>query len=185
MSKHGTAARAVHHLHNLLYGNDITVINLEHDTVPDLKPYTHMIIGGSVHMGFVQSKITEFCGIHLKELLTKKVGLFICNMDREHVDDLFENSFPSPLLNHAFVKSSFGGEILLEKMNFFQRFLVKRLAGYKKDVHELDINAINAFVREFKRNKPTLQKNVPEHYTINNETLALPDQLKTDAIVPV
>lgn len=148
MSKHGTTNKAVKHLQHLLYGRDVTTVNLEYEQVKRLDEYTHIMIGGSIHMGFVQTKITQFCGTHLELLLKKQVGLFLCCMDKENVNDLFENSFPGELLNHAVIKSRFGGELLLGKMNFVTRLLARWIGGYKKDVHQLDIKAINAFARK-------------------------------------
>jgi menaquinone-dependent protoporphyrinogen oxidase len=166
MSKHGTTQKAVKHLQHLLYGHDMTIVNLEYEEVENLEEYTHIMIGGSIHLGFVQAKITGFCRKNLDTLLKKHVGLFLCCMDKDNIDHLFENSFPSELVQHAIIKKRFGGELLPGKMNFFTRFLAKRFGGVKKDVHQLDINSINEFVRKMTGYKPADDKKAPLHFLV-------------------
>ena len=60
----------------------------------------------------------------------------------------FEDSFPLALRAHAVAKGMFGGEFLLEKMNFLERTAVRRVKGIDTSVSRLDQNAINKFIEE-------------------------------------
>jgi len=62
-------------------------------------------------------------------------------------------AFPSELLNHAEAAEIFGGEFNFEKMNFIERFIVKRVAGVDKSVSKFNKESFANFVREMKLSK--------------------------------
>lgn len=164
MSKHGTTEKAVKYLQNLLYGRNVTVVNLEENPEINLSSYTHVAIGGSIHAGHMQKEIKEFCSTRLNELLTKKVVLFLCYLDKSRVDEYFNTSFPPALVKHAFARGKFGGELIFEKMNFLQRFFMKRLSGKKNSVHELNYGAISDLAWEIRQSALTLDQNADYNY---------------------
>ena len=63
--------------------------------------------------------------------MKKKVAVFICS--GEDKPKYITESFPEELLNHAVSKQLFGGELILENLNFFTRFLMKRIMKIKND----------------------------------------------------
>jgi menaquinone-dependent protoporphyrinogen oxidase len=145
MSNHGTTEKVAEKISNLMGYNRCTLVNLRESNVPSLVDFDKVIIGGSVHMGRVQTKITTWCRDNLNMLLAKKVGLFICCMDREHEEEEFERSFPPALIDHAHAKGIFGGELLYDKMNFIEKLVVKGITKEKKTVSRLNQQAINQF----------------------------------------
>ena len=145
MSHHGTTRSiAVQMAENL--GKEHTVlVDLKNDPIPDLNSFETIIIGGSIHTGKIQKQISEFCKDYKRELLTKRVGLFICAMETEEIQGEFNNAFPEWLRKHAIAHGYFGGELLLDKMNFFEKTIVKSIYGIKENLHQLDHDAIEAF----------------------------------------
>lgn len=145
MSNYGTTEKVAGTISELLGYNVCTLVNLKEDTVPDLAAYKTIIIGGSVRMGKVQKKISEFCQDHLDELTQKNIGLYMCCMDRENEQKEFEDSFPAELIRHARATGIFGGELHFDKMNFIEKLMVKAVRKEKKSISRLNHQAINHF----------------------------------------
>jgi menaquinone-dependent protoporphyrinogen oxidase len=69
-------------------------------------------------MGTIQGKIRKFCEEHEWELLTKRLGLYLCHMyEGETATMQFNEAFSKTLRDHAIAKGLFGGEFNLEKMS--------------------------------------------------------------------
>lgn len=123
-SKHGSAKKCSKILSEKIKG-EVTLVNILKETMPDLITFDNIIVGGSIYVGKVQKEISEFCSKNLNTLLDKKVGLFICCMNKKEIESQFNNSFPQELLNKAVTKESFGGEFIFKDMNFFERTITK------------------------------------------------------------
>ncbi len=145
MSHHGTTRKIVQQLAENLGEACTTVINLEKENVPDLSPYDTILIGGSIHLGEIQKKIKKFCKEHEPVLLQKRVGLFLSSIETEEISDEFTNAFPENLRNHALAHGFFGGELLLDKMNIFEKYFVKAVYGIRGNLSSLDQKAIDSF----------------------------------------
>lgn len=148
MSRHGTTAKVAAEIRDRL-GADITaLVDLDDDDVFNLNDFHCVIIGGSVHAGTIQGKLMSFCQRHTDELLTRRLGLFMCFMNDDLKEEEFEDSFPLVLRAHAVAKGLFGGEFLLEKMSFLERTAVRRVKGIDTSVSRLDQSAIDKFIEE-------------------------------------
>jgi len=150
MSKHGCTERAANILKEKIAG--LTLCNLKHENVPSLQGFDAVIIGGSIHAGRMQGALVKFGQQHQQELLTKRLGLFLCCMDEGEKGWLqFNNAFSEELCAAAKVKSLFGGAFFIEKMNFLERFIVKKVAGVTEGVCKLNEQEIRNFAEGFKR----------------------------------
>jgi menaquinone-dependent protoporphyrinogen oxidase len=145
MSHHGTTRKIANQLAQFLGKENTTMIDLDTDRVPDLNSFDTILIGGSIHAGQIQKKIREFCINNETILLTKRIGLFMCCMEPHEKMNEFTNAFPESLRKHAVATGLFGGELLLDKMNFLERIFIKSVYGIKKNVSEIDHKAIEAF----------------------------------------
>ncbi len=148
MSHHGTTEKVVTTLKRQFGYNNAASINLKDGFNADLSIYDTVIVGGSIHAGRIQKGIRIFCNQYSEELLNKRLGLFICHMDQEDPEKEFEDAFPEELKNHALAKGLFGGEFLFEKMNFFEKLIVKKITGETKTVKRINHQAINQFAVE-------------------------------------
>lgn len=147
MSLHGCAEKAAQSLKEMNW-KKTDLVNLRNKPVPDLNEYDTVIIGGSVHMGQIQGKIRKFCNTFEKELLTKRLGLYLCHMyEGETAVRQFNDAYSERLRNHAVAKGLFGGEFCLDKMNFFEKALVKKAAGAGASISKINQNAIEGFGR--------------------------------------
>ncbi len=132
--------------------DDTTVVRLAASPAPEIDKYDRIIIGGSIHLGGIQKEIRAFCDNHLKELLARKVGLFLCCMyEGDVARNQFEEAYPEALRKHAATIGLFGGELTLGKMNMIEKMIVKKVAKVTADVSSLKPGAIREFAQEFSR----------------------------------
>ena len=148
MSHHGTTRKIVTQMAMHLGTENTTLVDLESENVPDLAGFDTVLIGGSIHVGTIQKKIREFCSLYEHLLLKKRVGLFICALEERNAAEHLQNSFPQKLLDHAVAKGFFGGELVWDKMNFFEKIFVRTIYGVNKNLSELDEEAILNFEKK-------------------------------------
>lgn len=146
-SKHGCAEKCAKLLRDKINGEVITV-NIKMDKEPDINSFDKVIIGGSIYAGRIQNEIGQFCVKNLDTLRNIKIGFFICGMrDGDAAKQQINSSFPQELLGNAVIKESFGGEFILEKLNFMERFIVKKIAKIVKDTSTVSEETINKFAQ--------------------------------------
>ena len=148
ISSHGTTERAALKLKESLKG-EVDLINLK-DSAPDLEDYDAVIIGSSIHVGTIPTKLRKFIEANQGLLLNKRIGLFLCCMlEGEQAQKQFEDNYPQILRERSIANGIFGGEFLFDKMNFVQRMIVKKVSGVTATVHKLDFKEITAFADKF------------------------------------
>lgn len=147
-SHHGTTARVVRILAEKLRGHQVTLIDLHDNPDPQIDGFDTIIIGGSIHIGMIQKSVRQFCEKNLDVLLQKETGLFICCMLKEKEQEQYERAFPEALRAHSKVHGFFGGELLLERMNCLEKFIVKKVAKTKESTSRIDLGAIGHFARK-------------------------------------
>lgn len=151
MSKHGTTEKIALSIHKLIDREDVYPIDLKINKKPDISAYEKIIIGGSIHGGSIQKKIKDFIKSNLNELMQKKVALFLCCMkDSDEAREQFENAYPEVLRKHAVMIEIIGGEFLFDKMNFFERVIVKKIAGVEENISKIDEEKILQIANEFR-----------------------------------
>ncbi len=147
MTHHGTTRKVVDMLVHGIGAEQTHIIDLEKEEDPDITGYETVIIGGSIHIGQIQSRIKRFCEKHKDDLLQKRLGLFLCFMNQELGQEEFNNAYPAALRNHATAQGLFGGELLIEKMNFIEKFIVRMVSKETKSRSQLNYDAINRFIQ--------------------------------------
>lgn len=145
-TKHGSTEKCALLLSQKLNG-EVDLYNLKQDKAYKLEEYDNIIIGGSIYIGQIQKEVKEFCIKYLPVLKDKKIGIFICCMNKgEDAAKQIESSFSQELLSKASVKEVFGGEFEFKKMSFFERFIIKKVAKTTEDASSLSKESINKFV---------------------------------------
>lgn len=144
-TKHGCTERCANELAGKLEG-EIVVHNIKNGPVKNLNAFDKVIIGSSVYAGMIRKEVKSFCQKN-KELLNSKItGYFICGLSEgEEATKLLDAAYDEELLSHAVVKGSFGGEIVLDKMGFFEKAVIKKVAKVEKDQKNISQDAINHF----------------------------------------
>jgi menaquinone-dependent protoporphyrinogen oxidase len=145
MSMHGCAEKAAIMLKNM-HWEEVDLFNLRLHKPPALEGYNTVIIGGSIHNGDIQGKIRKFCEEHEWELLTKRIGLYMCHMyDGEEAFRQFNDAFSEQLRQHAVAKGLFGGEFNLDKMTRQEKMFLEKATGIDRNIENINTKAIEGF----------------------------------------
>jgi len=147
-TKHGCTEKCVNKLKDKLTG-EIDTVNLKNSSQINVSNYETVIIGGSIHAGKIQKKVRKFCQSYLSILIDKRIGLFMCCMEEgEKATNQFNEAFPDELIQHASATGIFGGEFNFEKMNFFERYIVKKIAKIDTSISKISEENINKFISQ-------------------------------------
>lgn len=158
-SKHGSAEKCAVELSEKLT-EKAYLCNLKDGKVPELSEYERIIVGGSIYAGRIQKEVSEFCSNKISELMDKKLGLYICCMNKSASETQLKDAFPQELFNNAIAKESFGGEFKFRDMNFMEKTITKMIfkvlakdnpgipaIDMKKDLSLLSQEKIDKFVQ--------------------------------------
>ncbi len=150
ISTHGTTEKLAKKIaESIEYPSDL--YNLKEGGNVNLADYDMIFLGGSIHAGSIQRKMKKFIRKNRTVLLQKKLGLFLsCMMKGDKAIEQFNNAFPEDLRQHAFATACLGGEFLFEKMNFFQKAIVKKVAKINESKSELDEKEMQQFTEKLK-----------------------------------
>lgn len=150
-TNHGCTDKCARNLADNI-GLDINLFNIEIAPNPDLENFETIIIGGSIHMGSINKKIKKFIDKNATALFKKKLGLFICCMyDGDKAIEQFNDAFPEDLRNKAVTHGFFGGEFNFDKMNFFEKAIVKKVANIEQSVSNINYTDIKEFAIKIKK----------------------------------
>jgi menaquinone-dependent protoporphyrinogen oxidase len=145
---HGTTEKVAKMISEQIGDDSVSLYNLKKRPGPDLAEFERVIIGGSIHAGRIQNAVSKFCKASMVELLQKETGLFLCGMNVPDYQKQFEDAFPELLRSHAKSTSVVGGEFLFDRMNFFQKLIVKKVSGITGSASKIDQEKIREFVNE-------------------------------------
>lgn len=144
-SLHGSTEKCAKYLKELIPG-DLKSQRLQNNEDIDLDEFDTVIIGGSIHMGVIQTRIENFISSNHDKLLTKKLGLYLCCMEKGETAKMqFENAYPPILRKKAVAKGLFGGELNLRKMSFFEKKFTRKATGIKSSVSRINEEEIRKF----------------------------------------
>jgi len=147
-TKHGCSYKCAQTLANEIEINT-ALINLELSTDVNLAEYDTVIIGGSIHAGFLNKKVKKFIEKNQDKLLTKKLGLFLCCLfEGEKALQQFQDAYPAEIRNKAIAHGLFGGELDFEKMNFFEKAIAKKVANIEVSTSMINYSNIKDFAKE-------------------------------------
>lgn len=148
---HGCTEKTAIELKNFLCG-DVALVNLKTEPKPDLNTFDRIIVGGSIHAGQIQKRVKDFCNKNLDEIKLKEIGLFICCMEEgETAQKQLLNAFPEELHKNAKATAYLGGEFNFNKMNFFEKLIVKKVAHIENSTSKIDNEAIRKFSKKMDR----------------------------------
>jgi menaquinone-dependent protoporphyrinogen oxidase len=149
-SRHGCAAKCAGSLRKLLGGNAVDVINLDEPLRPGLPNYQQLIVGGSVHAGKLGKKMRKFLKKHANELGRLKLGFYLCHLEEEKATfGVLCSGLDDEIINQADAIGFFGGELDYERMNVFEKAVVKKLSGVKSNTSTVNEENIRKFAEQF------------------------------------
>ena len=147
MTSHGCTEKAAELIRDLL-PDEVISVNLENDEAPPLDQFDTVIIGGSIRIGKIQRRIRKFCEKNLDSLLQKRIGLYICCMyEGDKAREQVRKNYPEMLVKHAVGTGVFGGELDFDKMNAFEKMIIKDVIGINVNVSLFNKQAVREFTR--------------------------------------
>lgn len=147
-TKHGSVEHAANILKSKMNG-DVLLVNVMKETVPPVDAYDNVILAGSIYMGRIQKELTNYVTANLPVLLQKRVGLFICAASPEPAARMkeLETSFPGELCAKAVCKDVFGYDLNYDKLNFFEKLIMRMVTGSKESSSHLEHEKIASFAK--------------------------------------
>ncbi len=150
-SRHGSSEKIAHLLFAELGHGQVRLLDLRNEPpIENLDEFDEVIVGGSIHYGQIQQAVKDFCFNFKDELLKKRLGLYMCYMLDDAAEEEFNNAFIPVLRDHAIAHGYFGGELLIDKMNFLEKFVVHGLMKEKNPVYNLNEKGVDSFIDKMK-----------------------------------
>ena len=144
-SKYGFTKECSQKLSNLM-GN-VNMMQLGKESV-DVASYDTVILGTSVYAGQIRPEMKKFIESNQEELKKKELGIFICGADEDQIDETLKRNF-GELLNYAKEVSRFGYEFNLDKLKFFEKLIVKKIAKVSSNERKVFEEKIEEFSNKF------------------------------------
>lgn len=147
-SRQGCSEKSARLIQRVL-GSDCDIVDLDIESDVDLAPYETVIVGGPIYYGRLRASVRFFCERYLSELLKRRIGLYICCMQRGEVAlQELRDAYPPELLARASATGIFGGEIHMERISFIERFIVRSVARTEYSVTTFSEERVARFVRD-------------------------------------
>ena len=144
-SKYGTTQECATKLSELM--EDVNLLDVEKNKV-DLSLYETVILGSSIYAGQIRPKMREFIEENLTELSEKNLGIFVCGANEEEIDNAVENNF-GELASKAKSIGHFGYKYDFDKMKFFEKLIIKKIAKVKASEKNIYQEKIKKFSNHF------------------------------------
>lgn len=142
-SKYGAVQRICEMLHQKV-DSPPTMVNLRVSAQPEVASYDTVVIGGSIYAGRILPSVPRFVERHREELLQKRVLLFVsCLYEGEKGLEQLREAFPAWLQVHAKETYNLGGEIILDKLRFLDRLIIRNFAKVQENVRKIDEDAVD------------------------------------------
>lgn len=150
-SHHGTTKKLAYQLAKDLGISDECVVDFKKNKNIDVSAFDLVIMGSSIHAGNIPSDFKKFLQKNINILLSKQIAIFMCAMEKTELKiQEFENNFPKELREHSLANGIMGGEYLLERMNFLEKFMIKKITGSPESKSEIDYDVYEDFVEKLK-----------------------------------
>lgn len=148
-TKNGSTEKLVRLIGKRLIEDEVSYINLHENASPKLDDFECVIVGGPVYFGSIQPQTKQFCDRYERSLLGKKLVLFTAGILSDQSEPQFEKAFSPKLRDHSSVSICFNGIVNFERLNFFERLMVWKVAASKYDFHT-DTHGITNFIMKYR-----------------------------------
>ena len=150
-SKHGSAEKLANELAEGIGRKACRIINLKTEKDVDLSAFDQVVLGASIYAGTIQKRMRKFVESRQHELMHKRLGLYICAMDKSRFDQELKDAWPDLLMEHATCARVMGGEFNLSDMNFLERMAVKKVSGVTESLRAYRQDAFNEMIQNMKQ----------------------------------
>ncbi|MBE6071107.1 MAG: flavodoxin [Clostridium butyricum] len=106
----------------------VDLINIKEKNNINLNKYDKVVIGSSVYAGNIDKNIKDFCIKNENAIKSKIFGIFISCMNSNNLTEYIQSAFSKEILDKALIIKDVGGAFYFSKMNFFEKFIIKKIA---------------------------------------------------------
>jgi len=163
-SKYGTTAFVANEIaESITLDEEVEVLDIKKfnwDFIPDFKAVSRFVIGVPMYAGKPLKSMRKFCDTFSFKLEKRLVYLYVCGSEisPEKQQAELEAAFPEHLRKIAEGTAFLGGAFHWKKMNFMERFIIKRITGRTGDMDMIRHKAIKKFAEQ-------ISSGVYENYT--------------------
>lgn len=130
-SKKGATKKCAEQIKKGIAGEVKMVSSNEAQKLP-LEAYDNIIIGSPVYAGRLDKDLKVFCQKHTEVLTKKRTFLFLGCMNEKLIKDYVKNNLPEEVAKHLNDVVCCGGAFYFSKMNFLEKFMIKKIANSEK-----------------------------------------------------
>ncbi len=145
-SKYGAAEKCAEAFKAAI-GDEADCMKLKKHAEVNIDHYDAVILGGSIYMGKVQRQVLDFVKHYEKKLLRMGFGFFLSCGSEENAEMYMKQILGERLYTHAVIKAELGYGYNLQRMGFFNRFIVKKMVHIEQPVEALKLNRIEQLVK--------------------------------------
>lgn len=113
--------------------NDCVICDIS-KMVPDVTSYDIIIIGSGVRMGKLYKPALNFIKTNETLLLTKKIGIYLCNAYPNTFQKVVEKNISQSLIQSAACIESFGGKIPFSSEDNMDWLILENVAAFMQVV---------------------------------------------------
>ena len=145
-TNYGTAEKVAKTIKDKI-SDQVEMVNIKKDSVPNLSEFNKVVIGSGVKIGMIKKELKSWMNNNCDEIIRKKVFLFLCasSTKTEEIEKIWSANYPEKILNSAIKKSSVGGVLDLNKMGFFDKLIIKKVTGQNQSSSNLKMDEILNF----------------------------------------
>ena len=147
-SRYGTAKKAAGYIASKL-GSAAEMMTSGKAAKKDPGDFDNIIIGGSIMMGKIQKKISDYIDANMDTLLKKRIALFLAaaNTEKEGLEKEINDAFPKRLRDVSLYTAHAGYAYVFEKMNFIFKAIIKKMANTDKSVENINYEELDRIVQ--------------------------------------
>lgn len=148
-SRTGTTAQCARMLADRLAVQNVTLCDIENDSIPSLDGFDFVALGAPVRYGKLPKSMCAFMHRRSEALMSRSVGYFICCGYIDSAPEYLRKLIPAELVSRAAVTSCFGGKIDPRRVRGIDRLAVRMIIAAIRDSGEdalikiVDMPAIN------------------------------------------
>ena len=133
---------------------DTDLVNLKNAKNINPDEYDIIIIGSSVYAGKIRKEARKFCEENIGALEKKQIAFYIsCMNEEKKAEKHIYDNFSAELLDDAIATGVFGGAFDFEKMNFFERLIIRMISGTKDSESNFLEDNIEEFANKINEEK--------------------------------
>lgn len=148
VSKRGTTKESAEKVGKAINAD---IVDIKEIKRVNLEDYDKVIIGSYLYAGMIPGKMKKFILKNVNLLKNKKLSFFIMGVSNSsEAIETFKKQLPNELFDNNTIISHFGGELRMDKMNFLEKFITKKIQESENINPKINEEAIKDFINGVK-----------------------------------